>query len=73
MVLQALSRILWPDSSCHCRYPGGMGTSGKVMTTGGLRTWTNFTGARCIAASRAAQSTATFDSGDPSTATRIPR
>ena len=70
-VSSAAARSFCPSSSCHFRYPGGMGTSGKVITTGGLRTCTSFSGARRRAASRAAQSTATLDCGDPSTPTTM--
>src|SRR5260370_36319242 len=44
-----------------------------VISVGDVRTWTTVSGILPNAASRAAQSTATLQAGDPSTPTIIPR
>ena len=54
-------------------YSAGIGSSGHILSIGGYSTHTNLSGALRDAASRAAQSTATFDGGEPSTPTKMPR
>src|SRR5689334_15722059 len=71
-ILAACMTALLPSSSSPTANDSGYGTGGQ-LTVGVTTAWTIVRETFLSAASRAAQHTAAFDAGEPSTATTMPR
>src|ERR1700761_2008440 len=71
-ILTASAMTLRPSASSHTPRVSGYGTGGHVAMAV-FTTWTTVRVTFFIAASRAAQHTAAFDAGEPSTPTTMPR